>query len=149
MLGQLEHSHSRCFFFFKQKTAYEIVDCDWSSDVCSSDLKLPEDIQFTSTGGEVTAQTEAVEAGHWMNMSGSLATDGGKAGIVIMAHSDNPLPNNQWILRTKNSMQNPVYPGREPVLISTEEPTILRYRLVIYHGDLPDKEIDHWYEELK
>ena len=25
-------------FFFKQKTAYEIVDCDWSSDVCSSDL---------------------------------------------------------------------------------------------------------------
>src|SRR4029077_21291289 len=25
------------FFFFKQKTAYEIK-CDWSSDVCSSDL---------------------------------------------------------------------------------------------------------------
>ena len=27
-----------CFFFFKQKTAYEIYQCDWSSDVCSSDL---------------------------------------------------------------------------------------------------------------
>ena len=26
------------FFFFKQKTAYEIRNCDWSSDVCSSDL---------------------------------------------------------------------------------------------------------------
>src|SRR6187402_238756 len=26
------------FFFFKQKTAYEMVSCDWSSDVCSSDL---------------------------------------------------------------------------------------------------------------
>src|ERR1051325_2832869 len=26
------------FFFFKQKTAYEITYCDWSSDVCSSDL---------------------------------------------------------------------------------------------------------------
>src|SRR6187402_3954374 len=25
-------------FFFKQKTAYEMVSCDWSSDVCSSDL---------------------------------------------------------------------------------------------------------------
>ena len=24
--------------FFKQKTAYEMTDCDWSSDVCSSDL---------------------------------------------------------------------------------------------------------------
>ena len=28
------------FFFFKQKTAYEIYQCDWSSDVCSSDLTL-------------------------------------------------------------------------------------------------------------
>src|SRR6056300_53556 len=28
---------SRRFFFFKQKTAYEISECDWSSDVCSSD----------------------------------------------------------------------------------------------------------------
>ena len=27
-------------FFFKQKTAYEIYQCDWSSDVCSSDLAL-------------------------------------------------------------------------------------------------------------
>ena len=26
------------FFFFKQKTAYEIGTGDWSSDVCSSDL---------------------------------------------------------------------------------------------------------------
>src|SRR6058998_3515154 len=26
------------FFFFKQKTAYEMVMSDWSSDVCSSDL---------------------------------------------------------------------------------------------------------------
>ena len=36
------------FFFFKQKTAYEIVSRDWSSDVCSSDLSIgleaPEDL---------------------------------------------------------------------------------------------------------
>src|SRR3546814_20372086 len=29
---------SMCFFFFKQKTAYEMRISDWSSDVCSSDL---------------------------------------------------------------------------------------------------------------
>src|SRR3546814_6195759 len=29
-----------CFFFFKQKTAYEMRISDWSSDVCSSDLGL-------------------------------------------------------------------------------------------------------------
>src|SRR3546814_9738909 len=30
------------FFFFKQKTAYEMRISDWSSDVCSSDLLLQE-----------------------------------------------------------------------------------------------------------
>src|SRR3546814_4945999 len=37
----LIHSHSLIFvvfFFFKQKTAYEMRISDWSSDVCSSDL---------------------------------------------------------------------------------------------------------------
>src|SRR3546814_4525834 len=32
------------FFFFKQKTAYEMRISDWSSDVCSSDLS--EDLQM-------------------------------------------------------------------------------------------------------
>src|SRR3546814_5496598 len=30
------------FFFFKQKTAYEMRISDWSSDVCSSDLVFAE-----------------------------------------------------------------------------------------------------------
>src|SRR3546814_13945393 len=29
-----------CFFFVKQKTAYEMRISDWSSDVCSSDLRV-------------------------------------------------------------------------------------------------------------
>src|SRR3546814_7948474 len=29
------------FCFFKQKTAYEMRISDWSSDVCSSDLAIP------------------------------------------------------------------------------------------------------------
>eukprot|EP01047_Picozoa_sp_COSAG01_P128989 COSAG01_NODE_58392_length_306_cov_0.990338_1_plen_90_part_01 len=29
--------HDNIAYFFKQKTAYEISECDWSSDVCSSD----------------------------------------------------------------------------------------------------------------
>src|SRR3546814_8520890 len=31
------------FFFFKQKTAYEMRISDWSSDVCSSDLLKDDD----------------------------------------------------------------------------------------------------------
>src|SRR3546814_3141991 len=35
----------RCVgFFFKQKTAYEMRISDWSSDVCSSDLALPDTV---------------------------------------------------------------------------------------------------------
>ena len=33
-----EHNWASEIFFFKQKTAYEMRDSDWSSDVCSSDL---------------------------------------------------------------------------------------------------------------
>src|SRR3546814_5537134 len=32
------------FFFFKQKTAYEMRISDWSSDVCSSDLPAGHDL---------------------------------------------------------------------------------------------------------
>src|SRR3546814_4133587 len=33
------------FFFFKQKTAYEMRISDWSSDVCSSDLSASDAIE--------------------------------------------------------------------------------------------------------
>src|SRR3546814_1942947 len=34
-----------CVFFFKQKTAYEMRISDWSSDVCSSDLILLQELR--------------------------------------------------------------------------------------------------------
>src|SRR5213080_2108892 len=52
------------FFFFKQKTAYDIPLCDWSSDVCSSDLSQDFtthrcSANFASTGfGMVTRSEE-------------------------------------------------------------------------------------------
>src|SRR3546814_5515543 len=38
------------FFFFKQKTAYEMRISDWSSDVCSSDLYAPVGLGVTAVG---------------------------------------------------------------------------------------------------
>src|SRR3546814_1455052 len=35
----VHHVYALFFFFFKQKTAYEMRISDWSSDVCSSDLR--------------------------------------------------------------------------------------------------------------
>src|SRR3546814_2822204 len=51
-----------CFFFFKQKTAYEMRISDWSSDVCSSDL-LREKLDFADAAApalEVVAGTEGL-----------------------------------------------------------------------------------------
>src|SRR3546814_5175651 len=42
------------FFFFKQKTAYEMRISDWSSDVCSSDLP-----QYLETAQVRTEQQHA------------------------------------------------------------------------------------------
>src|SRR3546814_1035738 len=47
------------FFFFKQKTAYEMRISDWSSDVCSSDLTDPLDLGFGLIGGIVNAILDA------------------------------------------------------------------------------------------
>src|SRR3546814_1743959 len=41
------------FFFFKQKTAYEMRISDWSSDVCSSDLHARVDEETARTNGGV------------------------------------------------------------------------------------------------
>src|SRR3546814_3392223 len=39
------------FFFFKQKTAYEMRISDWSSDVCSSDLAARQPFAATIENG--------------------------------------------------------------------------------------------------
>src|SRR3546814_3480297 len=47
------------FFFFKQKTAYEMRISDWSSDVCSSDLMFLADayaaLDYLATRPEIDA----------------------------------------------------------------------------------------------
>src|SRR3546814_8402438 len=54
------------FFFFKQKTAYEMRISDWSSDVCSSDLfdarlDHPRLGREVGAGGEIADQPEPGE----------------------------------------------------------------------------------------
>src|SRR3546814_5791852 len=44
------------FFFFKQKTAYEMRISDWSSDVCSSDLLDPRTVVGELDVGEHEAR---------------------------------------------------------------------------------------------
>src|SRR3546814_18724999 len=47
------------FFFFKQKTAYEMRISDWSSDVCSSDLLRAERAHLRQGGAAEVRPEEA------------------------------------------------------------------------------------------
>src|SRR3546814_15182607 len=51
-----------CFFFFKQKTAYEMRISDWSSDVCSSDLVLSAALHVPLT---VDSRWRELDFGQW------------------------------------------------------------------------------------
>src|SRR3546814_6490818 len=53
------------FFFFKQKTAYEMRISDWSSDVCSSDLPLecgPDDGRASKASPAATFEPSMISA---------------------------------------------------------------------------------------
>src|SRR3546814_3067793 len=49
------------FFFFKQKTAYEMRISDWSSDVCSSDLSAAVMVPTVLAPGETLVATEGIK----------------------------------------------------------------------------------------
>src|SRR3546814_17033096 len=49
------------FFFFKQKTAYEMRISDWSSDVCSSDLRRGQAERPTVNRGDARRVEEIVD----------------------------------------------------------------------------------------
>src|SRR3546814_9390099 len=78
---------SRVFFFFKQKTAYEMRISDWSSDVCSSDLvgdwrtKKHDDQWTVSTlDGSLSAHFEH-----------TIAITGGEPEVLTLRSDEQPL----------------------------------------------------------
>lgn len=99
-------------------------------------IELPQDLEFSGTKGPVEPQTTAVNAGPWLNMS----SDGPAA--AILTHSTNPQFPQPWILRRARSMQNPAWPGRDPIPVSQDQPVVLRYRLVLHRGQLDGSALD-------
>src|SRR3546814_4332751 len=62
------------FFFFKQKTAYEMRISDWSSDVCSSDLSVRQKIPWkTMMDPEKLAHWQAADDAfdQWLDLPDS------------------------------------------------------------------------------
>src|SRR3546814_14732873 len=76
------------FFFFKQKTAYEMRISDWSSDVCSSDLSGG--FPAASLGGRDDAADDGVVVKTGARRGGGEAGVGGEAGIEIDLEDGRP-----------------------------------------------------------
>src|SRR3546814_2028594 len=72
------------FFFFKQKTAYEMRISDWSSDVCSSDLVAR---AVDSPAIKILADLyhEQIQAGNLINTLGTCWDE-----IGYVQFGDNP-----------------------------------------------------------
>src|SRR3546814_10747874 len=86
------------FFFFKQKTAYEMRISDWSSDVCSSDLSdlLPWPDAMIRT---LCAGTEGIAAASCEPLA-LLPTSKRPAFCVGVVRDENKMPRNDSIALT-------------------------------------------------
>src|SRR6187200_3705856 len=78
------------FFFFKQKTAYEIVSGDWSSDVCSSDLGgwvgwLGYEDAAARAGAPVSVEDAEAPAERWLRVESYVAFDHARRRVWAVA----------------------------------------------------------------
>ncbi len=91
----------------------------------------PDKMTFTSDGRTVTPANEAVEAGSTLIFGWSGASPAYDATTVSLSCTANGKPITSWILRKSLSMQNCVWPGRQPVAMSKGQPVKLAAKMII------------------
>src|SRR3546814_5542006 len=74
-------------FFFKQKTADEMRISDWSSDVCSSDLREFEVVGFFDGDGQWRVRFMPDRAGRW-SYAWSLGDRSGQGSFQAVPQTD-------------------------------------------------------------
>ncbi len=109
-------------------------------------VKLPEQPRFLTSQGVVLPQTTSIEAGPWLDMTTPVGAGEQASHVSVFCHPKNPGFPEPWILRRARSMQNPAWPGREPVELSTKTPTSLRYQLVLHRGKATTDQLQAWYD---
>jgi hypothetical protein len=111
--------------------------------------KLPEDIRFYSVLGELTPIETAIKAGGWVTMRGNfIPRQQNQTAITIMCNPDDPTPFHGWILRSRGSMQNAAFPGRDPVPVPVNESLRMRYSILLHRPDLGFHVIDGIHKEF-
>src|SRR3546814_3999161 len=96
-----------CFFFFKQKTAYEMRISDWSSDVCSSDLAKARSALCWALGWCAAYLTLSLGAKSAVETPVRQALD--HQGIAVNAMFSTPEPFNILLWRVVAKVDNDSY----------------------------------------
>lgn len=117
----------------------------------SQRVKLVDDMVFTGPKGILKPINLPISGEGWLDISGSYNKKDNISGLTIFSHPKNPGFPNPWIIRNSRSMQNAVYPfpGAKGVVLSTQQPTILRYRLLVHDGPVKMKITGRMYKQYK
>jgi hypothetical protein len=110
----------------------------------SARLMMGEDVTFRDADGPVEPDNEQVQAGNWIHMDD---IGEGSAHVVLMYHPQSSAKLQGWILRKKGSMQNPVWPGRERVVLNQGDQVDFRARVVVFKGSPIDEQIADIYSD--
>jgi hypothetical protein len=113
----------------------------------STRIRLPDGIRFVGTTADVTPERTPVAAGPALDLPGRFGRDDKLSGLAILCHPSMPGFPQPWILRSKSSMQNVAYPGREAVALPTDGELTLRYRLVVHRGAAAPGDLQRWQKE--
>ena len=108
-------------------------------------VKMLDDLSFTSVAGLIEPTRLALDAGAWVDFSGSFKPGSeASSGVAILVHPTSAGYPQKWVLRTAAtpSMQNPVWPGPAPVAVPMGEVVRLRYRLAVHRGDASQVDLD-------
>ncbi len=115
----------------------------------SARWRLPKDMQFFSGDSLLQPRETAVTAAPWISFTGTFnGTE--KQSVALFCKEAFPGPEQSWILRGPKdiSMQNALFPGRNPVLIGRDGLT-LSYRLVIQKTPLAVDIIKNLYDNYQ
>lgn len=108
-------------------------------------LALGDEVTFSDASGEVTADNEQVQAGNWM-----LIDDIGEneTQVAILYHPESTAALQGWILRYKNSMQNPAWPGRDRVKLDQGDKVIIKASVVVFRGKAGKEDVAKIYKKF-
>lgn len=105
-------------------------------------IPLPQDLQIVGPKGKESVNlNKPTSPQPWVDFSADFEKQGKTSGLAILCHPSHPKFPLGWTLRPKDSCQNPVFPGREPITLPMGEPLVLRYRIVLHRGDTNQADI--------